>query len=335
MTLLATVALTTVALAALTMLVRTPAVKRAWAVFLSLFVGFLKEHRTLAGLLGVGFERSDVWESTRADTALGLPAVGGIFKRLIGIGPHFGDDEYIRALKARQRKMVRELDMVEPLRKLAGRTMTVAELETHLLAVWLDEIVGAYGLEEPSDREAFLRGMATVRTLIDKIAATPLSAVFDAISRWHELTPVRTYLSSIGDIDGALLLAPFLTTIDTTLLNLVVAPPADGHASFHQLFALSPVKMAPMISKSRGLVIVDIVPNQMDSPGNTAFGPKGVVCPGNLVTSAILKEVQRIQALLSFELAPGSPKPVLIGDIVQNIGNRADVIIEIKERIEK
>ena len=123
-----------------------------------------------------------------------------------------------------------------------------------------------------------------------------------------------------------MLTAPLLTTVDTTIINLLCSP--DPAPSFHAMFETSPVKMTVMRSKEHGLVVLDVIPNEADNPGNSAFGPKGVICPGNLVTSMVLKAVQQCKSEIVLERTKDSAVPVVPSDrFLTCVSNLDDVIV--------
>jgi len=53
-------------------------------------------------------------------------------------------------------------------------------------------------------------------------------------------------------------------------------------------------------------VICDINANDDDNPGNSVFGPKGVICPGNIVTSMLVKAMMDLMNGLDYEII-GTP----------------------------
>jgi hypothetical protein len=281
-------------------------------------------YRWLGPLFGVSFSRSDEWETSRDDTSLALPfaRMEWISKVLMGITLRINDPNIIKALKQKQRQTVRELDFEPHFRALVGNELTVAELEDELVRIWTQELHEAYDLPEPHDKAGWIAGVKLFRKVTDAFVSSPLKGAWLLLRDRAKAHATREHLRALGDVDGVLLLVPFLTTIDTTLINLVVTP---NFTTFHSMFEHTPVKALPMLSRSRGLVFLDVVANHQDNPGNSAFGPKGVICPGNMVTCAILAQVQAIQQKFSITLAPGSAQPKMVGEALQVIGNAADV----------
>src|SRR5689334_796292 len=56
------------------------------------------------------------------------------------------------------------------------------------------------------------------------------------------------------------------------------------------MFHNTPVNFVPIDTPDR-VGIVKIEANNANNPGNSVFGPKGFVCPGNTVTTLLMKSV--------------------------------------------
>jgi len=95
---------------------------------------------------------------------------------------------------------------------------------------------------------------------------------------------------------------PFMTTIDTCLINFVSKTKPK---EINELFQRTPIIFIPMVSDGK-LVICDVVPNKENTPGNSVFGPKGVICPGNLITSAMVKAMMDLMNHFDYTIE-GSP----------------------------
>jgi len=69
------------------------------------------------------------------------------------------------------------------------------------------------------------------------------------------------------------------------------------------------------------VVVCKIENNGVDNPGNSVFGPKGVICPGNIVTSLFIKAMIDLMNRLDYDI---------VGDIeydkkIRRINNENDV----------
>lgn len=78
------------------------------------------------------------------------------------------------------------------------------------------------------------------------------------------------------------------------------------------------------------MVIVDIVANNVNNPGNSVFGPKGLICPGNTVTSMLMKSVADLKYKFRVEIE-GTPI-FSDGSGLRTIENPHDVFITFHER---
>jgi DNA-binding protein len=283
----------------------------------------------------VKYYRSDEWETNRGETQLAVSngLMQTVMTYLMGSALVLNDKEFITALKARQRKITRELDLVQYLRPLAGKEVTAHDIEALLLRSMLNELVEVFNIPPPDDRDAFLEGIMVMRSMIAEGFGSPLIAIWRLVSNRAKMAEMRRYFSSLSKPDMTIVQVPLLTTVDTTMLSILTNQ--NAVSSFHELFALVPVKMLPFYHNGE-MVVLDIVANEQDNPGNSAFGPKGVICPGNIVTSMVLKSVMQLKAEMEFPIAPGSPAPDLPeGRPFAVISNGRDVRVLPKLREQK
>jgi len=100
-----------------------------------------------------------------------------------------------------------------------------------------------------------------------------------------------------------IVMVPFMTTIDTCMINFVSRTKPK---EMNELFKNTPIVFVSMISDGK-FIICDVVPNEENTPGNSVFGPKGVICPGNLVTSAMVKAMMDLMNNFDYKVE-GTPK---------------------------
>jgi len=252
----------------------------------SSFALFFSRHRRLGKALGITYHRTDEWETTRDESRLSFPTFGLI--KLIGIGYEFGNVEHIRGLKARQQQHSRAIDISQYIPTLVGQRLNILEIEDFLIRSWLNELTDIYNIPPPPDKEQYVRGIKAVRAFFSNRQASLGSALRVIWDRFSELRDLRCYLVSLSMPERVLMLLPPMTTIDNSLHNLVTDPLPI--MQLRDIFRHAPVGFLPVLSKGR-MCILDVVVNDADNPGNSCFGPKGMICPGNIVTSMVLKSV--------------------------------------------
>jgi len=91
--------------------------------------------------------------------------------------------------------------------------------------------------------------------------------------------------------------------IDTCMINFVhKSKPKE----MKDLFYDTPVRYIPFFSDGE-YVICDVVANEANSPSNSVFGPRGVICPGNIMTLAMVKAMMEMMNHFDYKVE-GTPK---------------------------
>jgi hypothetical protein len=266
----------------------------------SVFSVFFAKHRSVGAVLGIKYYRSDSWETNRSETCLMFPTFGVL--RLIGIEYAIGRDEDIRALKQRQSNPSRDMNLTNYIYQILGKRVSVAEVEEFLIQAWLSELSVIYNI--PAPQESYIKGLKTMRLFFSLRRTNLLKALKLLYTNWNDFKAVRLYLKTLKPEERIIMLIATFTTIDNSLHNLITDP--RPIAEFRDIFRNAPVGSIPVYTKGR-MAICDIVANDADNPGNSAFGPKGLICPGNRVTSVVLKSIADLKRNFSVQVE-GQPE---------------------------
>jgi len=144
---------------------------------------------------------------------------------------------------------------------------------------------------------------------------------YDLIRARRKLIYFREYLNSLDKNELFIAFATLLTTVELTLVNFVSK---TKPLNMSDLFKNTTSRYVPFFSDDN-LVICEITPNDANNPGNSIFGPKGVICPGNLVTSNVIKAVMALMNHFDY-VVEGVPKFKFIGS-ANRIQNRDELAI--------
>ena len=90
-----------------------------------------------------------------------------------------------------------------------------------------------------------------------------------------------------------------------------------------------PIKFVGVKTHSE-IAIIEIVANGVNNPGNSVFGPKGFICPGNTITSMLMKSVADLKRQFRVEV-DGKPT-FLDGAGLKAITNPDQVFVTFHER---
>jgi len=275
------------------------------------------KNRDLGKRFGIIYKDSSTWTTDRDHTRL-LSSQNLLSQFIFGQAIKIGDPEYIKNLKKRQKVPgARDINLVEYFNK--GEKYNFVELEKKLIETWVEEITQVYQIPYPPDLKAFMEGISTMRNRL--FSGTRMKILWETIKNIKKLSPLGKYWKILEPSEKLIVFVPFLTTIDTCMINLVSKSKPQ---QLNELFRNTPVKYVPMVSDDE-LVICDITPNDVNNPGNSVFGPKGVICPGNIVTSAMVKAMMNLMNHYDYKIE-GSPK-FGEGSIINRISNPEELFI--------
>ena len=147
-----------------------------------------------------------------------------------------------------------------------------------------------------------------------------LKGLFSLFKNRQDFTGLKEGFKGLSEEEKVLYMTPFLTTIDTFVLNLSFKSYGEELKDF---FDYVPVKFVPMTENDE-LVICRLKNNGRNNPGNSVFGPTGVVCPGSNVTTNILRSIKDFCHNSDWEV---EGTPIQNNKMVANIHNKEDVKI--------
>jgi len=140
--------------------------------------------------------------------------------------------------------------------------------------------------------------------LRDYVSAGNFYDIYSLFKNYKLFSTIRPYWKSLELEERLIMLIPFLTTIDTCIINMATM---NKPKRMSELFQHVPLRFLGMISSNHEISLVNIVANDADNPGNSVFGPKGVICPGNIVTSMLVKSMMDLMNNLDYEVI-GTPE---------------------------
>jgi len=272
----------------------------------------------------VKYYRSDEWSTNRNETKMG---VSGDLNWILGVKFHFGRRESINAFKQRQRQFIRPLDLFPYYQSILGKRQSLIQLQKFLVEIWIEELTSAYAIALSVTHEEYADMMLTVRELVlqrTRGISSSLSVLIKNCGKFRKLMKV---LGELSEQDQLIMIAPFVTTIDSSILNFTANP--EPVKEFSELFHNAPIKFIP-IEQPSGMGIIDLVPNAVNNPGNSVFGPKGFICPGNTITSMLLKSVADLKRMYRVEME-GKPK-FLDDTAIKSISNSEEIFLTFHER---
>jgi len=160
-----------------------------------------------------------------------------------------------------------------------------------------------------------------IREMTASITKNRLMLFYHVIKSYSFFKRAGLYWNSLEHEEKMIMSVPFFTTIDTCMINMIAM---NKPTKISELFHNTPIKYVPM-EHDGNMVICEITANDVDNPGNSVFGPKGVICPGNIVTSMLVKTMMDVMNNLDYKVI-GTPK-FAEGGIINRIENGDDIRI--------
>jgi len=236
----------------------------------------------------------------------------------IGTSIKIGDINYIKKFRLRQKNPIDDFKI-----ELAPGKRSLKELETELIAVWHNQLKYCYGLPIMDDAKS-IATMAMFRKFIQENGKNKLKGLYRYLKNRKVFDDIGICLSEMSDEEKILYFVPFLTTLDTFMISLSYKTFGEDLSDF---FDRVPVRFVGMLEDD-DMVVCRLVNNGQNNPGNSVFGPTGVICPGSNVTTQILKAIRDFCNNNSWEVE-GTPIQEGTSSIA-SIKNLEDVFITIK-----
>jgi len=171
--------------------------------------------------------------------------------------------------------------------QLSTGKKSLRELELELVRLWHFQLKDCYELPV-SDDEMLIEVMSVFRLIMRTSGGNRLLGMFKFFQNRSVLSKMKNATSRMTDEEKILYIVPFLTTLDTFMISLSFKTFGEDLSDF---FDRVPVRFLAMIENDE-MVICRLVNNGRNHPGNSVFGPTGVVCPGSNVTTQILKAIK-------------------------------------------
>lgn len=282
----------------------------------------LADRPWLAAVFGVRHIFSDEGKMSRNTSLLPL----GFLTWLFGTEFQFGNKIHLTKLKTLQRVRRMPLELVERLAPLVGKTVSLDEFEQHLIKEWLQWFPLAYDMPvvPPCDVENLVGAVVHTRRVISLMLSHPLTGCYYAWKNWSGIWPLRQHLKILKDGRDVLFMAPFFTTIDSTMFACLDQSPIGD---LHEVFNTTPLSYLPVISHGKP-TILRLRNNKVNNASNTVFGNGTFICPGNNVTFEVLRCLYDIKQAYHFERV--GPEPIFKDyGVVKVISNTQDISLTI------
>jgi len=233
------------------------------------------------------------------NTMLHVPR--SILTKITGFNIRAGEEDAIYALKKRQRTKAREIDLLKYFDK--DMDMTFEEYEKWLVEIWIIELSEAFDIAKPKESDLFVEVILKMRRMMQVVQTNRLKLIYYVLKDFSFFRRNSEYWNSLVHEEKMIMMVPFFTTIDTCMINMITK---NKPQKISEMFQNTPIKYVPM-QCDENMVICEIVPNDQDNPGNSVFGPRGVICPGNIVTSMLVKTMMDLMNNLDYEVI-GTPR---------------------------
>jgi len=95
--------------------------------------------------------------------------------------------------------------------------MTCPEFERFLIKAWMFEITDTFNIAHPANENEFIEGIVMLRTLFQK--GSKIQMLIYVLKNWRIIRGIKKYWDGLVQEEKVIMSVPFLTTIDTLMLN--------------------------------------------------------------------------------------------------------------------
>ncbi len=175
-----------------------------------------------------------------------------------------------------------------------------------------------------------MQNVKSLKEIVDSITGDAKKGIWQMIINWKILSKISAILKSVPEYKRVLLYVPQLTLI-SNFTKLLVRRKGDM-SGFEPYEYLEPVSKFSVFIHNGQLTFVDRHLDKNNNPSNTAFGPKGVQCPGNKFTFKFIQSI--ISFLQGFDIELEG-EAVIKGSRFAYIANKKEVFLTFKKRDDK
>jgi len=176
-------------------------------------------------------------------------------------------------------KSDQEIDFLPYFKK--GEILTWEDFEVKMADVFYDEIFRMFNVTPPKDKKKFINAIIVLRR---SLSTGGLYGKWLMLKNLWTLLPLAQYFKSISYSDQIIAITPFMTVMDMAMFNIRdQAKNMEIHERLQILSKSFDLKYIPMISNGE-MVFCDVYVNKENNFSNSMFGPRGVRCPGGVLT---------------------------------------------------
>jgi hypothetical protein len=287
---------------------------------LSYFFEWLFVHQTVGRLLGIRYIDDVKWETNRNETYVYM---SGIF---IWIFTKFTGMDVILTNKTRheflslQQRLARNINMEPYFKEIENKTMTAEDFENFLSRSVLIETNKVFEILDTNTEETLLKHIMILRNIVNGLTGGMVDGFKMVWNNFGSILEISRILKSVPEHQRLLLYVPQLTLINNFSMMLAETKGDMNRFQPHE-FLDAKVKFSVFVSRGQ-LVLVERIKDSANTEMNRAFGPKMVICPGNIYTMRFVKSI--LAFLQSFDIKVEG-KEVFEGKRFANFMNKKDV----------
>jgi hypothetical protein len=182
--------------------------------------------------------------------------------------------------------------------KISGKTITLKQFEGFLSSSILEESNRSFNIEpNPEKLKELLENFETIRIILNSLRSNLkcILKIFFDIRNYYKIYKISKILRSYPEHLRILILIPqfFLTNNFTS--KLLKTKGDFSNLEIHDF--LGETHPFLMVEKSHQLIFINMHKDIKNNVNNTAFGPRGLQCPGALISvkyiSSILRNFKR------------------------------------------
>jgi len=116
------------------------------------------------------------------------------------------------------------MDLYPYFQTVLEKKMSLTQLQQFLIEIWIDELCSVYDIKLPVTNDRFAEMIKAVREIVVERSRGMFYSGFVLLKNFGLARGLLKALSELSVADQLIMLAPFLTTIDSSVLNFTANP---------------------------------------------------------------------------------------------------------------
>ena len=298
----------------------------------SYFFSELYDHPTVANFFGIRYVDVEKWKTSRKDSRI---YSCGIFVKLLRLITGMDlriNDETIKQLIILQNKSSREINMEPYFDEIDGKILSLQDFEYFVSKILLVETNRAFKILDNETEIELKKYISVVFDVLNGLSGGMIEGIFLMLWHFKSLYKVSKILKKISEPERLIVFGPQLSLV-TNFTKMI----------WRKKGILKELQPNDFLDLSTKFFVFETWENGFqelifakrdtrdtsNSTNNKAFGPTGVLCPGNRISIDYIRSILSFLQLFDIEF---QGEVIFKGNRFKNIVNKEKVNVLFKRQ---